>query len=119
WVASLKGDSKAKIGKDEAEKAAWTTVKVKRAPMVSSVAATGRVVANLDVDIKCKSSGIVIEIPRDISDPVHKGELLVKLDPIDEQRNVDQASVALKVADAKLASAKESLIVAEQTLLTD
>ena len=76
WVAALKGDAKGKPGapvKDEAEKTQWTTAKVKRGTLVSSVAATGRVVANLDVDIKCKSSGTVVEVPKDVSDTVKKG----------------------------------------------
>src|SRR5947207_2637179 len=100
WIAALKSDPKAKGGKDDPEKAAWATSKVKRGTLISSVSATGRVVANLDVDIKCKSSGTVVELPKDVSDPVKKanplvkgdkGDLLVRLDPIDEQRNVDQA----------------------------
>jgi HlyD family secretion protein/macrolide-specific efflux system membrane fusion protein len=119
WIAALKGDAKAKGGKDDLEKSAWTTAKVKRGTLISSVSATGRVVANLDVDIKCKSSGTVMEVPKDVSDSVKKGDLLVKLDPIDEQRNVDQSTVALQVADAKLASAQEMLSVAELQLVTD
>jgi hypothetical protein len=53
--------------------------------------------ANLEVDIKCKASGEVIKLPFDISDAVKKGELLVELDPIDEERRV-------KLAEADLAA---------------
>ena len=54
--------------------------------MKVTVAATGRVVSNLDVDIKCKASGEIITLPYDVSDAVKKGDLLVELDPIDEER---------------------------------
>lgn len=105
--------------KEEAEKALMQTAPVKRGDISLTVAATGRVVSNLDVDIKCKASGIVIELPRDVSDPVKKGDLLVKLDPIDEQRNVDKTKVDLTSAEAKLAMSKENLKLAEQALVTD
>ncbi|MCY2953135.1 MAG: hypothetical protein NTU53_14320 [Planctomycetota bacterium] len=59
----------------------FTSIQVARGSIVQAVAANGRVVSNLDVDIKCKASGEVQELPFDISDVVRKGQLLVKLDP--------------------------------------
>jgi HlyD family secretion protein len=103
--------------KADAPKAA--TAEVKRGSVKSSVSATGRVVANLDVDIKCKASGQVTKLPFDVSDPVSKGALILELDPIDEQRGVDQAKVALSSSTAKYVSAKQNLLVAEQKLSTD
>ncbi|GAG10747.1 unnamed protein product, partial [marine sediment metagenome] len=47
-----------------------TIVTVERGPITLAVATTGRVVANLDVEIKCKASGEVIALPRDVSDEV-------------------------------------------------
>ncbi len=93
--------------------------KVERGPLVISVACTGGVVSNLDVDIKCKASGEIIKLPFDVSDNVKKDDLLVELDPIDEQRVLKQAEVSLSASQAKLASAKENLAYATRTLQND
>ena len=84
-----------------------------------SVASTGRVVSNLDVDIKCKASGEVVSIPFDVSDSVKKGALLLRLDPVDEDRVEKQAEVSLSAAQAKLRIAKRNLEIATDTLKTD
>jgi HlyD family secretion protein len=95
-----------------------TSVQVARGSIVQAVAATGHVVSNLDVDIKCKASGEVQELPFDISDVVKKGQLLVKLDPIDEDRNVALAQVALNQSKAKLEQARQNYAIAQSNLLT-
>jgi HlyD family secretion protein len=84
-----------------------------------AVASTGRVVSNLDVEIKCKASGQIIALPyADVSMKVAKDSLIVQVDPIDQQRAVRQAEVALAQSQAKLAQAQQNLVVAEQTLAT-
>lgn len=93
--------------------------KVERGAISVSVASTGRIVSNLDVDIKCKASGEIIKLPFDVSDSVKKNDLLVELDPIDEQRVLKQAEVSLSSSQAKLASAKENLALSQRTLETD
>jgi HlyD family secretion protein len=95
------------------------TTTVKRGPVKLSVSTTGRVIANLDVDIKCKASGQVTKLPFDISDPVKKGDLILELDPIDENRAVSLAEVDLSSSTAKLVSAKQNMVIAEQKLITD
>jgi len=95
------------------------TAKVERGPIRVIVASTGRVVSNLDVDIKCKASGEIAKLPFDVSDLVKKDDLLVELDPVDEQRVVHQAEVSLSASTAKLASARQDMAVAERTLATD
>jgi HlyD family secretion protein len=95
-----------------------TTAPVARGSIFQAVSSTGRVVSNLDVDIKCRASGQVIKLPFDISQPVQKGDLLLQLDPADQQRSVMLAEVALSVASAKLAQARQNLVVAEQTVIT-
>ena len=96
-----------------------TTAKAERGQVRSVVASTGRVVANQDVDIKCKASGEIIELPFDISDEVKEGELLLKLDPNDQERILRQTEVALQASQAKLATAQENLQIAQRTLITD
>lgn len=93
--------------------------KIARGNIKLSVATTGRIVANLDVDIKCKASGQVIKLPFDVSDSVKKGDLILELDPIDELRQVNLAEVELSSSTAKLISAKQNLVIAEQKLITD
>jgi multidrug efflux pump subunit AcrA (membrane-fusion protein) len=95
------------------------TAKVHRGTLRLTVPSTGRVVSNLDVDIKCKASGEIMRLPYDVSDTVKKDTLLVELDPIDEQRILKQAEVALEASQARLAAARQSLTVAERTLETD
>ncbi len=82
------------------------------------IASTGRVVSNLDVDIKCKASGEIIKLPFDVSDEVKQGDLLLELDPIDEQRQVKLADASLAQSNAKLAQAKQNLEIAKANLKT-
>ena len=84
-----------------------------------TASSTGRVVSNLDVDIKCKASGEVVKVPFDVSDPVKKGEMLVELDPVDEERVLKQAEVALSASKARQLIAKQNLDIATLTLETD
>jgi HlyD family secretion protein len=95
------------------------TAEVKRGPIRLTVSTNGRVVPNLEVDIKCKASGEVIKLPFDVSDPVKKGDLLVQLDPVDEERSVKRAEVSLAVSKARLAQAKVKLRTAEADLATE
>lgn len=94
-------------------------VAVKRGPLKQIVQCTGRVVSNRDVDIKCKASGLVIKMPVDISDPVKMGDLLVEIDPIDQERNVQQASAALAASNAQKQKAVAALAVAEANLIAN
>ncbi len=43
----------------------------------------------------------------------------MQLDPVDEKRAVDQAKAALTAAECRVRSAKDTLEIAEQTLITD
>ena len=92
------------------------TVTVERGPIFSSISTTGRVVPNLEVEIKCKASGEIVRLPYDISDYVKKGDLLVELDPVDEQRAVKRAEVALSASQAKRVQAQRNLRLAGENL---
>ncbi len=95
-----------------------STAPVERGAIRLAVASTGRVVANLEVDIKCKASGEIIKLPFDISQTVNKGKLLVELDPVDEERRVKLAEADLAAAVAKHEQAKQGLLIAEHDLVT-
>lgn len=104
---------------NDQEEAPVETAKVERGPIRTTVAATGRVVSNRDVDIKCKAGGEVAKLPFDVSDVVKEGDLLLELDPVDEERVVHQMEVVLRASEAKRAIARQNLVVAERTLETD
>lgn len=103
----------------KANNAGPTTARVERGPFRLVVSSTGKIVSNLDVEIKCKASGEIMKLPFDVSDTVKKGELLLELDPIDEQRIVKQAQANQSASQSRLAVAKQNLIIAERTLETD
>ncbi len=88
-------------------------VAVSRGDIQSSVSSTGRVVSNLDVDIKCRASGEVIKLPFDVSDRVKKGDLLVELDPSDQQRNVKRQKASVAQSQARLGQSKQNLLLAQ------
>jgi len=82
------------------------------------VAASGSVTSNLDVEIKCKASGEIVTLPYDISDTVKLGDLLLELDPVDEQRNVQLAQVGLSEDQARLNRTQENLRISQTDLET-
>jgi HlyD family secretion protein len=94
------------------------TATVGRGNIFQAVAATGRVVSNLDVDIKCRASGEIMTLPFDVSQSVKKGDLLVELDPVNELRAVRQAEVSVASSRARLEQSRQNLIIAEQNLVT-
>jgi putative ABC transport system permease protein len=112
WLLFFRRD-----GEDEAKPP--EVVAVERGPVRETVSCTGRVVPAQEVEIKCKASGEVASVPYDVSDVVKKGALLVELDPVDEQRRVNQAQVALAASRAQVELKRNALTVAERTLATD
>jgi len=76
------------------------------------ISATGSVEPDSRTEIKCKSSGRVQKIYFDAGDMVHKGDLLVELDPVDEVRSRDSAKAEMDraLASLNLAESDESKI---------
>jgi HlyD family secretion protein len=95
-----------------------STIAVTKASIYQAVPTTGKVVSNLDVDIKCKASGEVITLPFDVSQSVKQGDLLLELDPVNQIRAVHLAEVALSQSKAKLSQAQQNLVVAQQNVTT-
>lgn len=100
-------------------KPADPTAKVERTTIVDAVSSDGKVVSNLDVEIKCKASGTILTLPFDVSDEVRKGDLLVALDPTDEERSVRQALASLESSMARIETARINLAILEANLATD
>jgi HlyD family secretion protein len=95
-----------------------TTAVIAKGSIFQAVSSTGKVVSNRDVDIKCKASGEVIALPFDISQEVKAGELLLEVDPINQQRAVHLAEVALSESKAHQKQAEQNLLVAQQNIVT-
>jgi len=73
---------------------------VSRGDLIIPVSSSGTVESNKLVEIKSKASGEVAVIPVVEGQMVKTGELLLQLDPIDEQRNVNRAQAELDRARA-------------------
>ncbi|MGH7144601.1 MAG: efflux RND transporter periplasmic adaptor subunit [Planctomycetota bacterium] len=116
WYWHYRTDQAAAAAKAAEKKTEF--VAAKKEPFKVVVGATGQVVANQEVQIKCKASGTITKLPVDVSDVVKKGDLLLGLDPIDESRLVQQAQVQLDQSKARLEEAKLNLTLAQQTLTT-
>ncbi len=111
--------SRATRQEPQASEAGPKEVSVTRGSLRATVEATGRVVPEQEVEIKCKASGEVVKLPVDVSDRVEKGDLLVQLDPEDEEQNVKRAEVDLAVSEARLAQARLALQIAEWDLKSE
>ncbi|MFA4944015.1 MAG: efflux RND transporter periplasmic adaptor subunit [Lentisphaeria bacterium] len=90
-----------------------------RTDITLRVTCNGKAVANQDVEVKCKAGGQIVKLPFDISDPVKAGDVLLQIDPVDEQRVVRQMEVKLAISSAKLLAARQNLAIAERNLETD
>lgn len=107
---------KTRSGNQKADDQKTKTVAVQRGAIMRNVQATGIVASRLDVEIKCKASGEIITLPFDISAGVKKGDLLIELDPTDEERNVRKSRVSLIQSQARLDQSFSDLSTTEQGL---
>jgi HlyD family secretion protein len=80
--------------------------KVERIDLARSVVATGKVQPVTQVDIKAKASGIILKLPVNVGDYVHKGDVICELDQNDLIPALRQQEAALHVAQATLKSAQ-------------
>jgi len=85
-----------------------------RGDLVIPITATGNIEPRSRTDIKSKASGTVAWVGYEPGDRVHKGDLLLKLDPVDEQRAVDANQAEVERAKANLELAKSKVIEAER-----
>jgi len=63
-----------------------------------------------------KLSGRLVGIPKNIGDPVRRGEVLAELDDAEYQQAVREAEANLMIAQASLAEAESQLVLATQEL---
>jgi HlyD family secretion protein len=80
----------------------WVTAPVDRGPIVATVTATGTLSPVASVQVGTYVSGPIMAIHADFNTPVHRGQLLAKIDPRPFQVKVDAARADLANARAKL-----------------
>lgn len=86
---------------------------VRRGEIVETATATGTIEPHVQVEVKSRASGEVIEVLVAEGDTVEAGDLLVRLDPADAERALREARVAERRARADVAQARASLAVAQ------
>jgi len=113
-AAAALGGCSGKTGpaEDAAGEAPATAV-VEAGDFTVTISATGKVEAETEVEVKSKASGEIVEFPFEVGDPVKPGDLVCRLDPQDEERNVERATNQIESARARLAAAEASLRLAE------
>lgn len=85
------------------------TAPVEAGDLFITASATGTVAADVQVDVKSRASGEVIEVAVEAGDTVLAGDLLVRLDPTNEERKLRDAEAAMISARARLAQADAAL----------
>lgn len=75
---------------------------IKLQPRQSIIRLTGDVVARVSSELSFQVSGRVIERFADVGDHVEAGAILARIDPTEQQADVDGARAALKSAQAQL-----------------
>lgn len=93
--------------------AAGPTVEVQRGNLVETAAASGKIEPEVQVEVKSRTSGQVIEVLVQEGAQVEAGQLLVRLDPTDAERALASAKVARDKVKADLAASQASVNVAD------
>lgn len=93
------------------------TEKTTMGSILLKIDCNGRVVSNFDVEIKSKASGEIIEFPFDVSDKVKMNDLILKLDPVDEERSLREAQTEVDIVTSQLKQMAEKIKIAKQELL--
>lgn len=96
-AAKSKGDKGTKVA---VEKAALHTI-------TESVTASGKIYPETEVKISPEVSGEITELPVEEGDSVHKGELLVRINPVIYSSMVSQAAAAVEESRARVSNSKE------------
>lgn len=86
---------------------------VERGELVENAEATGTIEPHVQVEVKSRASGEVIEVQVEEGDAVEAGQLLFRLDPRDAARALEDARVALRRVQAELSQARANLAVTE------
>ncbi|VAX23618.1 Probable Co/Zn/Cd efflux system membrane fusion protein [hydrothermal vent metagenome] len=92
------------------------TVTVSRGDLIVAISASGAVEPNFQVEVKSKASGEILEFPYEPGDTVEEGEVLLKLDPKTEKRNLAQREADMAASEADIKSAEANLLESDMGL---
>lgn len=89
------------------EEAGYSTAKVERGNLVTSVSATGKLAPTNQVTVGSQLSGLVVKVLVDVNDRVTAGQALAEIDPetIEDQIRQGQAQLAANQAQVQQARA--------------
>jgi HlyD family secretion protein len=93
--------------------AAGPAIEVRRGNLTESAAASGKIEPDVQVEVKSRASGQVVDVSVKEGDHVEAGQLLVQLDTIDTDRTLTEAKVARDRVKADVAAAEASVMAAE------
>ncbi|WP_029615706.1 efflux RND transporter periplasmic adaptor subunit [Pseudomonas putida] len=93
-----------------------STVAVTRADIESSVTALGTLQPRRYVDVGAQASGQIRNLHVEVGDQVHKGQLLVEIDPSTQQAKLDAGRFSIDNLKAQLAEQRAQLRLAQQQL---
>jgi HlyD family secretion protein len=88
-------------------------LEIQRGSLTETASASGKIEPEVQVEVKSRSSGQVIEVLVKEGDQVAAGQLLVRLDPVDAERQLASSKVGKSRALADVQAAKASLSMAE------
>ena len=88
-------------------------LEVHRGSLTETASASGKIEPEVQVEVKSRVSGQVIEVLVKEGDQVETGQLLVRLDPVDAERALASAKVAKSRATADVQAAKAQLAMAD------
>ncbi len=92
---------------------AGETLTITPGDLVETAAASGKIEPHVQVEVKSRTSGEIVELLAKEGDVVEQGQLLLRLDPTDAERNLADAKVALERVRADLAAAQAQLVVTD------
>jgi len=91
-----------------------STVTVTRSDIESSVTALGTLQPRRYVDVGAQASGQIRNLAVEVGDVVHKGQLLVEIDPSTQQARVDAGRFSIDNLKAELAEQRAQFQLAQQ-----
>ena len=89
---------------------------VERRDLVATVTASGQIEPKRSVDVSADITGRIIEIPVDEGDFVHRGDLVLRIDPSQYEAGVAQAQALVASSEASLLQARANRDQARRAL---
>ena len=96
----------------------YQAIPVARRDIIVSAQASGSITPDTLIEVRSQASGEVTQIKVQTGDLVHRGDLMVEIDPRTARNNVEQAQAALDVAKASLENATSAKNRADTLFLT-